>query len=101
MKKYIQNGKKLIKLLSISFSPLNYVKGLCCINIRVCFFLYQAKNENERQTCIGQRHENKYVQKTLIHTHFINVCIKHHGSLICANKHCFGKNKVTSLNINT
>ncbi len=35
------------------------VKGLCRINIRLCFFLYQTNNGKERQNCIVQRHGKK------------------------------------------
>jgi hypothetical protein len=41
------------------------VKGLCRINIRVRFFLYQTKNENERQSCIVQRHDKKMCAKDI------------------------------------
>jgi len=33
------------------------VKGLCRINIHVCFFLCQTKSGKARQNCIVQRHE--------------------------------------------
>jgi hypothetical protein len=41
------------------------VKGLCRINIRVSFFLYQAKNGMERQNCIVQRREKKMCAKDI------------------------------------
>jgi hypothetical protein len=41
------------------------VKGLCRINIHVCFFLYLAKNGKERKNCIVQRHEKKMCAKDI------------------------------------
>ncbi len=38
-------------------------KGLCRINIRVCFFLYQAENGKVRQNCIVQRRMKKVCAK--------------------------------------
>ncbi len=52
------------------------VKGLCRINIRACFFLYQANNRKERQNCIVQRHEKQCARKTFIHAHLITACMK-------------------------
>jgi hypothetical protein len=52
------------------------VKGLCRINIRVCFLLYQAKNGKERQNYIVQLHEKKCERKAFIHVHLITVCMK-------------------------
>jgi hypothetical protein len=35
------------------------LKGLCRINIRICFSLYRAKSGKEKQNCIGQRDKKK------------------------------------------
>jgi hypothetical protein len=48
------------------------IKGLCRINIRACFFLYQAKNGKEIQNCIVQRYEKKTCAKD------IHQCPSHH-----------------------